>query len=126
VKLLCDVATRLALIEGGLRFFQYFRRQHVATPATPTILEEGLRAAGSELLQCSIDTALGDAERFLDLAVPADAGLNQLRRDEPEHARIVRPVVIDRVGPHEVRPPIVIAPYADDVVDGGGSMGYQW
>ena len=58
-------------------------------------------------------------------SVLASAGINQLGGGETKHPSIVSLMRIYRVSPMEIRPSIVIAPYADDPVDWSCSMWNQ-
>ena len=65
-----------------------------------------------------IDAALGNPEGSDDVAGSAISRVDELRRGQAEHPKIVRGVRVNRIGAHEIRPTLLVTPYAENIIYG--------
>ena len=74
----------------------------------------------------AVNAALRYAKCLYDFAGPAVARVDQLRDGQPEHPQIVMGVRVDRMAADEVRPALLVAPHAENLVNGRCALRHKW
>jgi len=117
---------RVAIIQHSLCLFENIRCHDRPRAMPGPALEERFRAAFAIESKGSIHATLRHSECPDDLALPTVARVDQLSDGQSKHPQTVRAMRTDRMTADKVCPALLVAPNAENIVNGCCTQWHKW